>query len=105
MPRTVMNDVPWFCVWTMVMFGVSAMKSCGRTMPADSISAALNALTATGTSWRDSSRLRAVMITSARGSDACASSGGAATAATNTPSTIALRAFFVVMRTPPAGSI
>ncbi len=30
MPRTVMNEVPWFWVCTIVMLGVSAMKSCGR---------------------------------------------------------------------------
>ena len=34
MPRTVTNDVPWFCVCTSVMFGVRSMKSCGRSMPA-----------------------------------------------------------------------
>ncbi len=60
MPRTTMNEVPWFCVCTIVMFGVSAMKSCGRRMPADSISSALKAVTATGTSSSASSRLRAV---------------------------------------------
>ena len=38
MPRTMMNEVPWFCVCTIVMLGVSAMKSCGRWMPADWIS-------------------------------------------------------------------
>ena len=35
MPRTTMKDVPWFWVCTIVMFGVSAMKSCGRRMPAE----------------------------------------------------------------------
>ena len=63
-PRTTMNEVPWFCVCTIVMFGVSAMKSWGRRMPADSISCSLNALIATGTSNSDSSRLRAVTTTS-----------------------------------------
>ena len=34
MPRTVTNEVPWFWVCTRLMFGVSATKSCGRSMPA-----------------------------------------------------------------------
>ncbi len=71
MPRTTMNEVPWFWVCTSVMFGVSAMKSCGRRMPADSISCAVKALTATGTSSSASSRLRAVTtISSSPGSAA-----------------------------------
>ncbi len=49
-PRIVMNELPGFCVWTIVMFGVSAMKSCGFAMPAESISAAVNALMAAGVS-------------------------------------------------------
>src|SRR5688572_21108993 len=50
----------------MVMLGVRSMKSCGRSMPADSTSAAVNTFTATGTSSEASSRLRAVTITSSR---------------------------------------
>ena len=60
MPRTTMKDVPWFWVCTIVMFGVSAMKSCGRRIPAERISSSLKALIATGTSSSRSSRLRAV---------------------------------------------
>ncbi len=94
MPRTTMNEVPWFCVCTIVMFGVSAMKSCGREMPADSISAALNAVIATGTSSKDSSRLRAVTTISSKlasttgGEAACASTWPGATrpSAAATPS-------------------
>ena len=66
MPRTVTNEVPWFWVCTRLMFGVSATKSCGRSMPAASISAAVKALIATGTSSDDSSRLRAVTMTSSQ---------------------------------------
>jgi hypothetical protein len=64
-PRTVTNDVPWFWVCTRLMFGVSATKSCGRSMPADLISAAVKALIATGTSRDDSSRRRGVTVISA----------------------------------------
>src|SRR5688572_16218290 len=66
MPRTVTNEVPWFCVCTRVMFGVRSMKSCGRSIPAAWISAAVNTFTATGTSSDASSRLRAVTMTSSR---------------------------------------
>jgi hypothetical protein len=49
------------------MFGVSATKSCGRSMPAVLISAAVKALIAPGTSSDDSSRRRGVtVIVSAR---------------------------------------
>jgi hypothetical protein len=44
------------------MFGVSAMKSCGRSMPAASITSAVKVLTATGTSSDNSSRRRAVTV-------------------------------------------
>src|SRR6185436_5835421 len=66
MPRTVTNEVPWFCVCTRVMFGVRSMKSCGRSMPAAWMSAAVNTFTATGTLSEASSRLRAVTMTSSR---------------------------------------
>ncbi len=80
MPRTVTNDVPWFCVCTRVMFGVRSMKSCGRSIPAASISAAVNTFTATGTSSDASSRLRAVTMTSSRlvvAAGVCAGRSGA----------------------------
>jgi hypothetical protein len=62
MPRTVTNEVPWFWVCTTLMFGVSAMKSCGRSMPAASMTSAVKVLTATGTSSDNSSRRRAVTV-------------------------------------------
>ena len=63
MPRTVTNEVPWFWVCTRLMFGVSATKSCGRSIPAVLISAAVKALIAPGTSSDDSSRRRGVTVT------------------------------------------
>ncbi len=62
MPRTVTNEVPWFWVCTRLMFGVSATKSCGRSMPAALISAAVKALIAPGTSSNGSSRRRGVTV-------------------------------------------
>ena len=71
MPRMVTNELPTFCVSTIVMFGTSAMKSRGASIPADSIVCAVNTFTVTGTSSNVSSRLRAVTTTScSRGSDA-----------------------------------
>jgi hypothetical protein len=107
MPRTVMNEVPWFCVCTIVMFGVSAMKSCGRVMPADSISAALNALTARGASSCDSSRLRAVTTTSSSWNSASAAGARAGVKPAREPTAAPQSKdnFRVFMWPPPIGRL
>src|SRR6185369_1638111 len=87
------------------MFGVSITKSCGRWMPADSISCALNALTATGTSWRDSSRLRAVTTTSSRVSCDWDHTGTGAVTAAQIDAAIQAGIVLVVMCTPPGVEI
>jgi len=79
------------------MFGVSWMKSCGRWMPADSISAALNAFTATGTSCSDSSRLRAVTTTSSRESWAWDHAGSGASTVTQTDAAMRAGTVLVVI--------
>jgi multisubunit Na+/H+ antiporter MnhB subunit len=82
MPRTTTKALPAFCVSTSVMFGTSAMKSPGLSMPAFRIVASVNTLIVTGTSWKDSSRLRAVTTTSSI-SWLCATAGVATAAASS----------------------
>ncbi len=77
MPRIVMKELPGFCVCTIVMFGVSAMKSCGFSMPAAAISAAVNALICAGASTDASARMRAVTMISSRPPLGCANTGAA----------------------------
>ena len=64
------------------MFGTIWMKSAGLWMPASLTSASVNTLTVTGTSWKDSSRLRAVTMTSSI-SVLCAMTGNATALATS----------------------
>ena len=82
MPRTTTNALPAFCVSTSVMFGTIWMKSAGRWMPASLIRVSVNTLIVTGTSWKDSSRLRAVTMTSSI-SVLCAMAGNATALATS----------------------
>src|SRR5688572_2177077 len=111
MPRTTMKEVPWFCVWTIVMLGVRAMKSCGRTIPADWISWALKAFTTTGTSSSVSSRLRAVTMTSSI-SVLCAMAGTATAAARiaatavvrHVPLGVSMKVSAFRVRLPPAAA-
>ncbi len=66
MPRTVMKELPAFCVSTSVMFGIIATKSRVLWIPACWIVSAVSTFIVTGTSRNDSSRLRAVTTTSSR---------------------------------------
>ncbi len=64
MPRITTCMSPASAVCTCETFGVRAMKSWGRSMPADSISASVKACTVAGTSSIFSARWRAVTTTS-----------------------------------------
>ena len=61
------NELPVLWVCTSVTLGVRSTKSWGVWIPLARMSLAVNALTETGLSNRDSERFRAVTTTSSRG--------------------------------------
>ncbi len=76
MPRITTCMSPASAVCTCETFGVSSMKSVGRSMPADAMSASVKARTVAGTSSIRSARWRAVTTTSGSspGADCAAAS-------------------------------